>query len=92
MQIIQVEKSLVMCQNINMEDAKNQGKQGTSFSLRLVCYFSTLPGFTYLHKFRPADMEGQYKDLGTSVLLSHRIILNIVLFCQDDVASSSALV
>lgn len=37
-------------------------------------------------------MEGKYKGLGTSALLSHRIILNVVLYCQDDVALSSALV
>lgn len=92
MQIIQVEKSLVMCLNVQIQDAKNQRKQGTSFPLRLVCYFSTPSGFIYLHKFRPRDMEGKYKGLGTSALLSHRIILNAVLLCQNDVALSSALV
>lgn len=92
MKIIQVEKSLVMCQNVKIQDAKNKKNQGTSFPIRLVCYFSTLSGFIYLHKFRPIDTEGKYKGLDTLALLSHRIILNVVLLCQDDVASSSALV
>lgn len=34
------EKSLVVCQNLKIQDAKNQTKQGTSLPLRLVCYIS----------------------------------------------------
>lgn len=85
------EKSLVICQNLEIQDAKNQTKQGTSLPLRLVCYISITTGFIYLYKSRPRDMEGKNKGLGTSVPPSPRMILNIVLFGQNNVVLSFLL-
>lgn len=57
------EKPLVICQNLKIQDAKTQTKQGTSLCPRLICYISIITGFIYLHKFRPRDTEGKYKGL-----------------------------
>lgn len=82
---IPVEKSVVTCQNFQIQDVKNQTKQGISLSTRLVCYLSVITGFIYLHKFRSRDVEGKYKGVDTLVPLSPRMILNVVVIGQKNI-------
>lgn len=83
-------RSLAVCQNLKIQDAENQTKQGTSLPTRLVCYISITSGFMYMHKIRSRDIEGKHNGLGTAVPPSPRMILYI-LVGQNNIVLSSLL-